>query len=197
MPSSVIPAIAVFISFAVHRARRTSVGVLVLDGTELNLENDLTIGGDVECSDGDCPSTTKESLYDFETGQMCPVSDDNDDGGDGGDDGDDESVCAASVCVLCDLLPFTNDQLRCHTAFYLHACCLSMPDTSQYHDLPTKYDTSFPVDMGVRRWFIQRCLQMEIEEGSQEERCGRGFWRRSSPSQKTVRALVRCIEIYM
>ena len=111
--------------FTLHRTRRTSVGVLVLYGTDLVLENQMTLGGDLECSDGDCPTATKESLYDFEKNQMCPAGDDND----GGDDGDNDFVCAASVRVLCDLLrQRTGDQLRQHTSFYHHACFSSMPD---------------------------------------------------------------------
>ena len=109
--------------FTLHRTRRTSVGVLVLYGTDLVLENQMTLGGDLECSDGDCPTATKESLYDFEKNQMCPA-------GDGPPPGDDDGdVCAASVRVLCDLLrQCTGDQLRQHTSFYHHACFSSMPD---------------------------------------------------------------------
>ena len=68
----------------------------------------MEITGDLECSDGNCPSATKKSLYDFTKNQMCPVSDDGgDDGNDGSDDGDDgdyDFVCTASVRVLCDQL---------------------------------------------------------------------------------------------
>ena len=72
---------------------RTSVGYLVLVNTNLVLEKNLDVVGDLECSDGECPSKTKKaSFYDFEKDQMCPA---------GFDEG---NTCAAAVYILCDLL---------------------------------------------------------------------------------------------
>ena len=82
-------------------------GVLVVDKF-------LTLKGDLECSDGDCPTKSKAVLFDFEKNRVCSIDDggDDDDGDDsngdddGGDDDDDGdgSICAASVCFSCDLL---------------------------------------------------------------------------------------------
>ena len=54
-------------------------GVLVLDKL-------LTLKGDLECSDGDCPTKSKAVLFDFEKNRVCSI-----------DDGGDSFTCAASV----------------------------------------------------------------------------------------------------
>ena len=91
MPQLLLDTITVVCSFTMYCTCRTKIGVLVLDGGNLVLENQMDLVGDLECSDGNCPTKTKESFYDFEKLQMCPASDGPPPTGDTGD------VCAASV----------------------------------------------------------------------------------------------------
>ena len=68
-----------------------------MTGGMLVVGNFLTLKGDLECSDGDCPSKSKAVLFDFEKNQVCSIGDGDDSNGDG-------SICAASVRFLCDSL---------------------------------------------------------------------------------------------
>ena len=77
---------------------------MVLSGGRLVVSDMFTINGDLDCSDGNCPTKSKAVLFDFEKNRVCSVDDSDDGGGDdGGDDGGgdgsdgDGHTCTASV----------------------------------------------------------------------------------------------------
>ena len=116
---------------------RTTVGYLVLTSTNLVLEKDLDIVGDLEC-DGNCPTKTKESFYDFEKDQMCPA---------GFEDG---AACAASVCTSYELLATRADSFASLEHILQRAArtgrhgprkslaCSATPQTGKRRKLPRK-----------------------------------------------------------
>ena len=75
-----------------HLLYRESVGGVFLINTNLDLEDDMDIVGDLECSSDGCPATkaAQSTLFQMEVQQMCPAADGPPSGGSG-------DVCRASV----------------------------------------------------------------------------------------------------
>ena len=65
--------------------------MLALDST-LVLESMMELVGDLQCTEPDCPTTTKGVFWDLEEDQLCPAV------------YDDGTICAATVRVACDPL---------------------------------------------------------------------------------------------
>ena len=129
----------------------------MLDGANLVLENQMTLGGDLECSGMDCPTSTKQSFYDFEKGQICSAGDDDD----GDEDGD---VCAASVRSCW--------QIYCQSRLLIAFSPQITP--------------TFKSGMAVQnQWHFQRPETVDAKVCPQVELCRRAE-RRSGRNQKTV-----------
>ena len=68
---------------------RRSVGHLVLVSTNLVLEENMDVTGNLDCAGGECPASAEGAFFDFGQDQMCPNV------------ADDGTVCAASVSFSC------------------------------------------------------------------------------------------------
>lgn len=76
--------------------KKTSVGHLVLVSTNLVLEENMDVTGNLDCASGECPAPAKGIFFDFGQDQMCPNV------------GDDGTVCAASAWISTKTGAFSN-----------------------------------------------------------------------------------------